>query len=686
MIIPLQLTILQPPDLVITDVWSENSTIYYKIKNKGDKTAGASSTSLTVDGVLITSDSVASLEPGVEGTESFNYTLNCTNPIDSNTIKVCADCTDDIAESNETNNCQTEILSACPSDIFWVSPVSFDITLSSDVVLNYTLTIGNNWIGTLEFNLSNIVDPQSGVSSQIGWPKRISNDDVSFSSSALGDIDGDGDMEIVVGSCGRVYAWHSDGSIVSGWPRSAGVGAGSSPALGDIDGDGDIEIVVGGSSGKNVYAWHHNGSTIAGWPKTTDGSVPSSPALDDIDGDGDIEIVIGSRDDKVYAWHHNGSTVAGWPKTTGDDVSSSPALGDIDGDGDIEVVVGSVDKNVYAWHHDGSTVTGWPKTTGSFISFSSSPALGDIDGDGDIEIVAGSGDGMVHAWHHNGSAVAGWPKTTGDYSSSPVLGDIDGDGDIEIVAGSGDGMVHAWHHNGSAVAGWPKTTGDYSSSPVLGDIDGDGDIEIMAGSVDKKVYAWHHDGSAVAGWPKTTYSYVSSSPALGDIDGDGDIEVVVGSDKMYVWDCSGIYNPNNIEWGMFRHDVGHTGLYKAMTQVSWLSESPTSGTVHPDSQTSITVTFNTSSLPFGNYTANIALNDLGKNPVIIPVRLTVAPSSEKGDLNHDDQITPADATIALEIAAGSRPYDWVADVSGDDRVTSLDVLMIIQAAMGAITL
>ena len=496
MIIPLQLTILQPPDLVITDVWSENSTIYYKIKNKGDKTAGASSTSLTVDGVLITSDSVASLEPGVEGTESFNYTLNCTNPIDSNTIKVCADCTDDIAESNETNNCQTEILSACPSDIFWVSPVSFDITLSSDVVLNYTLTIGNNWIGTLEFNLSNIVDPQSGVSSQIGWPKRISNDDVSFSSSALGDIDGDGDMEIVVGSCGRVYAWHSDGSIVSGWPRSAGVGAGSSPALGDIDGDGDIEI----------------------------------------------------------------------------------------------------------------------------------------------------------------------------------------------VAGSGDGMVHAWHHNGSAVAGWPKTTGDYSSSPVLGDIDGDGDIEIMAGSVDKKVYAWHHDGSAVAGWPKTTYSYVSSSPALGDIDGDGDIEVVVGSDKMYVWDCSGIYNPNNIEWGMFRHDVGHTGLYKAMTQVSWLSESPTSGTVHPDSQTSITVTFNTSSLPFGNYTANIALNDLGKNPVIIPVRLTVAPSSEKGDLNHDDQITPADATIALEIAAGSRPYDWVADVSGDDRVTSLDVLMIIQAAMGAITL
>jgi len=60
-------------------------------------------------------------------------------------------------------------------------------------------------------------------------------------------------------------------------------------------------------------------------------------------------------------------------------------------------------------------------------------------------------------------------------------------------------------------------------------------------------------------------------------------------------------------------------------------------------------------------------------------------TSPKGDLNGDDQITPADAAIALRLAAGgSAPCDpatlSAADVSGDGRITSLDALMILQAA------
>lgn len=63
----------------------------------------------------------------------------------------------------------------------------------------------------------------------------------------------------------------------------------------------------------------------------------------------------------------------------------------------------------------------------------------------------------------------------------------------------------------------------------------------------------------------------------------------------------------------------------------------------------------------------------------------------KGDLNHDGDITPADATIALQITVGSLPCNTTttlaaADVSGDDRVTSLDAIMILQAAAGRIEL
>jgi len=57
----------------------------------------------------------------------------------------------------------------------------------------------------------------------------------------------------------------------------------------------------------------------------------------------------------------------------------------------------------------------------------------------------------------------------------------------------------------------------------------------------------------------------------------------------------------------------------------------------------------------------------------------------RGDLNHDGNVTTADAVIALRIAA-SGAHDPAADVSGDGCVTSLDALMILQAAAGAIDL
>jgi hypothetical protein len=217
---------------------------------------------------------------------------------------------------------------------------------------------------------------------------------------------------------------------------------------------------------------------------------------------------------------------------------------------------------------------------------------------------------------------------------------------ILTIGNSGNSVLEFNITNEFIQSGWPKTTGsDVNSSPALGDIDGDGDIEVVVGSHGGKVYAWHHDGSDVTGWPKTTgsdvYSDVYSSPALGDIDGDGDIEVVVGSDdnKVYIWDCFGTYDSNNIEWGMFHHDINHTGLYGYVPpgtggtgsqtalkeKVDWLSEDPTNGTVDPGTQASITVTFDTTSLDLGDYYADIIItsNDPNENPLIIPVYLTV---------------------------------------------------------------
>ncbi len=80
----------------------------------------------------------------------------------------------------------------------------------------------------------------------------------------------------------------------------------------------------------------------------------------------------------------------------------------------------------------------------------------------------------------------------------------------------------------------------------------------------------------------------------------------------------------------------------------------------------------------------------GSNKDYHPMRNPWHEPQTPGDLNGDHEITPADATITLRIAAGSRPYDpttrAAADVSGDGKVTSLDALMILQAAAGIIDL
>jgi len=104
--------------------------------------------------------------------------------------------------------------------------------------------------------------------------------------------------------------------------------------------------------------------------------------------------------------------------------------------------------------------------------------------------------------------------------------------------------------------------------------------------------------------------------------------------------------------------------------------------------------------------ANIELLAVGSNGETSPLTLVITTLSDadgnsvdaepisgvfvigtiKGDLNSDGILAPADAAIALQIAVGSRPFDDAADVNHDSRVTSLDALMILQAAAGAISL
>ena len=88
---------------------------------------------------------------------------------------------------------------------------------------------------------------------------------------------------------------------MSGWPIEAAVSSQSSPVVGDLDGDGDLETVLGNENA-SIEAWHHDASPVDGFPIFTGDYVRAVPSLVDLDRDGNLDMVLAGWDKGVYVW------------------------------------------------------------------------------------------------------------------------------------------------------------------------------------------------------------------------------------------------------------------------------------------------------------------------------------------------------------------------------------------------
>jgi hypothetical protein len=307
-----------------------------------------------------------------------------------------------------------------------------------------------------------------------GWPKAlpgwVAGPHEGYAS--FGNLDDDADLEIVIADDwsdppnqpgedkGRVYAFNVDGTDVPGWPLDTRDYSFASPSIGDIDDDGQEEIVV---AFRDVYSqpcdwgvvvYEADATIAAGWPQLAGEKIFSNPALADFDSDGQLEIVVSLDNSRTYVFRSDGTIVDGWPQSMCWTDWYSPIVGDITGDGVPDVIANTEDRpacSVYARDFQGGLIGGFPKITGASVL--SPPALADIDNDGYVELIAtsnqrqsGPGDALVRAdvyvWELDAPydpSTMHWPmfqhdlRRSGRYAPPRCPGDLDGDGDVDLT-------------------------------------------------------------------------------------------------------------------------------------------------------------------------------------------------------------------------------------------------------------
>jgi hypothetical protein len=194
----------------------------------------------------------------------------------------------------------------------------------------------------------------------------------SAGSIAVGDVDNDGQIELLAqskGNYGKVYLLETDGTVMDGWPRTVrlrDIFFTSSPALADLDNNGTLEAIAYGWNAveSSLYVFDYQGNDYPGWPIIASYAYSeASPVVGDVNGDGSVDILFGDEGRFIYGFDTSGQMIDGFPFKVGDAVRAAPFIVDLDQDGDVEIIAQSWDKKLYVWDMSGTynpSLTPWP--------------------------------------------------------------------------------------------------------------------------------------------------------------------------------------------------------------------------------------------------------------------------------------------------------------------------------------
>jgi hypothetical protein len=344
----------------------------------------------------------------------------------------------------------------------------------------------------------------AGAGSSTFVSRQLVLDSTQSEDITLGDLDGDGDLDIFLGHRDAASTiWFNDGS---GHFTTSGIDLGTAfvidVSLGDLDADGDLDAVLAGIQDNSF--WRNDGHGAFGYGSAVfaGSAIIRKVALGDLDGDGDLDAVTVTACDPFdpnqacdYAihriwWNNGAGGLQPSTRSLGHGTSSDVSLGDLDGDGDLDaMVVGSLAQGSTVWTNLGGGVFTSTQTLDSLSA--SSVDFGDLDGDGDLDVFVAPQAGSTSAvWMNDGNGTL-VPGQHLENLGRVTLGDLDGDGDLDAFSVNA-GADKVWLNQGDATFVFSgQNLGMATSTNVaLGDLDSDGDLDAVTSGHNTEPSLW----------------------------------------------------------------------------------------------------------------------------------------------------------------------------------------------------
>jgi hypothetical protein len=318
----------------------------------------------------------------------------------------------------------------------------------------------------------------------------------------LGDLDGDGALDLVAGLENHellVFRNRGDGSFAV--PTSYAVHVLNDLIAADLDGDGHLDLAGTqgffrsrsdqSRPGPTIF-WNQGGATFT-LQRLGAGHLPRALQTADIDGDGDLDLLVSNFNreppDSVLLLENDGGRRFFAPR----DLLAREGrvrAADLDADGRLDLVLAAIEEGnvlaVYRQKADGSfrAPVDYMVTTG----IDSVEAV-DLDRDGDPDLAVAS-RGRWSGGEYRGSAVSlldndGYSRfestrvETSGGSHSILAVDLDRDGDTDLLLLAEEGVLALRNHAGSFGLAGPFPAGRVPRGLASGDIDGDGLPEIV---------------------------------------------------------------------------------------------------------------------------------------------------------------------------------------------------------------